>query len=321
MRLCTKYQLNQQIFVTYIMLIVGITGGTGLVGKHLYKMLADSGYEVVIFTRSPDKQQDRQNITYASWNPSKNEINTTILAKLDAVVHLAGAGIADKRWTDERKKVIVKSRVDSTTFLVEQLKKHAPDCKTFISASAIGFYGEDDGKEPFQEDAPPEDDFLGRTCLQWEEASGAAEEFARRVLLRFGIVLAKEGGAFKEFYKPQKFGVMPILGSGRQIVSWIHVKDVAGIIKYAIEQENVSGVYNTVAPTPVTHSKLMHTIGKIKGGISIPVPVPAFALKLMLGEMSIEILKSCTVSSKKIENAGYSFKYPDIDSAVTDLVG
>lgn len=299
---------------------IGITGGTGLVGSYISQLLADSGYQVVVFTRSPDKHQDSQNITYALWEPSKSNIDTGELAKLDAVVHLAGAGIADERWTEDRKKLIVKSRVDSTSFLVEQLKQHAPNCKTFVSASAIGFYGEDDGKEPFEEDAPPEDDFLGRTCLQWEQVSSNAEAFARRVVLRFGIVLAKEGGAFKEFYKPQKFGVMPILGSGKQVVSWIHVKDVAGIIKYAIERENISGVYNTVAPAPATHSKLMHTIGDVKGGISIPVPVPAFALKLMLGEMSTEILKSCTVSSKKIEDAGYDFKYPDIHTAVTDLI-
>lgn len=300
---------------------IGITGGTGLIGKHLSKLLADDGYEIIIFTRKPDKKRKYiKNTTYAYWNPVKNQIDTDKLAKVEAMVHLAGAGIADKRWTEQRKTDIVDSRVLGTQFIVEQLRQHAPDCKVLVSSSAIGYYGEDNGGEPFTENAIPADDFLGRTCVKWEDASEPAEEFTRRVVLRMGIVMAKESGAFAEFVKPMRWGVMPILGSGDQVVSWIHVTDAARMIRFAIERIEVTGTYNAVAPLPVAHTNLMHTIGRVKRGWQIPIPVPGAILKVILGEMSIEVLKSATVSAEKIQKRGFRFEFRDIESAAKNLL-
>lgn len=300
---------------------IGITGGTGLVGRHLCRLLAESGYTLIVFTRNPNKNRKYiKNTEYAEWNPLKNKIDTGQLSKVEALVHLSGEGIADKRWTEQRKTDIVDSRVIGTEFIAQQLKEHAPNCKVFVGASAIGYYGEDDGKEPFVEVATPANDFLGRTCAKWETASEGITETMRRVILRFGIVLAKEGGAFKEFHKPMKMGVMPILGSGEQMVSWVHVKDIARMIHFAIQRIEVSGIYNAVAPLPVSNSNLVHTMSRVQGGLQIPIPVPAFALKLMMGEMSIEVLKSCTVSAEKILMQGFKFDHRDIESAVADLL-
>lgn len=300
---------------------IGITGGTGLVGRHLSKLLADDGYEMIVFTRKPDKSRKYiKNTTYAEWDPIRKKIDTTQLAKVQAMVHLSGEGVADKRWTEQRKTDILDSRVISTTFLSEQLLKHAPNCKVLVSASAMGYYGADNGKQPFTETAPPANDFLGRTCVKWEESSASVEPSMRRVLLRLGIVLAKEGGAFHEFNKPMTFGIMPLLGRAEQMVSWVHIKDVARAFRFAIERIELSGAYNVVAPLPVTHSNLMHSMARAKGGLKIPFPVPAFVLKLVLGEMSIEVLKSCTVSADKIIDRGFKFEYRDIETAVKDLL-
>lgn len=304
------------------MKFIGITGGTGLIGRHLARLLANDGYEIIIFTRKPDKNRKYiKNTTYAYWDPVKKQIDKEQLSKIEAMVHLAGAGIADKRWTEQRKTDIVDSRVIGTEFITSQLKQYAPKCKVLVSSSAIGYYGEDDGnQEAFTEGASPANDFLGRTCVAWEDASEDADNFTRRVVLRMGIVLAKGSGAFNEFLKPMKWGVMPILGSGEQIVSWIHVKDAVRLIRFAIERVEVSGVYNAVAPVPVTHSYLMHAMGKAKKGWQIPVPVPGILLKIMLGEMSIEVLKSATVSAEKIQKRGFRFEFRDIEAATKDLL-
>lgn len=300
---------------------IGITGGTGLVGKHLAKLLAESGYNIIVFTRKPDKKRKYiKNTTYAKWDPKKGIIDKASLSKLYAVVHLAGEGVADKRWTEQRKLEIRDSRLVSTNFLVDQLKHHAPDCKVFISASAIGYYGADNGQEPFSEEDSPSNDFLGKTCVQWEQASEVANKFTRRVVLRFGIVLAKEGGAFKEFEKPTKFGIRPILGNGEQVLSWIHITDLVRMIRFAIERTEVVGTYNAVAPKPVDNANLMQAISNVKRGTLIPIPVPAVLIKLALGEMSTEVLKSCTVSAAKISAKGFRFEYSYIEDAVSALL-
>ncbi|MBS1687457.1 MAG: TIGR01777 family oxidoreductase [Bacteroidetes bacterium] len=299
---------------------IGITGGTGFVGKHLSKLLLSKGYELIIFTRHP-KPSEKQNLTYAAWDPEKGTCDANALQKLDAAIHLAGAGIADKRWTETRKQEIVNSRVQGTKFLVSMLRQHAPNCKTLVSASAIGYYGPDrDGTPPFKETNVYYNDFLGNTCYKWEHEARAAEDIMRTIIFRFGIVLGKESGAFPQFAGPQSFGIVPILGSGRQVVSWIEVDDLARMITYALEHTDMKGSYNAVAPNPVTHKTLMKTIARTKGGIKIPIPVPSFALKIALGEMSEEVLKSCTVSAQKIQATGFTFQYDTIDKAVKAIL-
>ena len=276
---------------------------------------------MVVFTTRNTRWRKKSHITYAYWNPEKGEIDINALKGIEAIVHLAGAGVADKRWREKRKKEIVDSRVNSTAFLVAMLKEHATSCKTFIAASATGFYGPDSHySASFTEDSPAFNDFLGNTCRQWEGASEPIAGIMRRVVLRFGIVLSKGGGAFQQFVNPMSFGVLPILGSGGQVVSWIEMHDLARLILFTLEHTEMSGIYNAVAPGHVSNRKLMQTIAAVKGGVKIPFHVPSALLKVLLGEMSTEVLKSCTVSADKITNAGFVFEHPDIESAVRAIL-
>lgn len=298
---------------------IGITGGTGLVGRVITRLLVNKGYRVIIFTRHLRPESD--GVSYAFWDANKQDISIAALQQLDGIIHLAGEGVADKRWTPQRKLQILESRTIGTSFITNKILQHAPNCKVFVGASAIGYYGADKGGRPFTETDNASTDFLGSTCKAWEEASESIEGKIRRVLIRIGIVLSTEGGAFKEFAKPVKFGVAPLLGGGKQTVSWIHIEDLAALFVYALENGMMQGVYNGIAPVPVAQSQLMYSIRKNSKGISIPIPVPAFVLKIMLGEMSIEVLKSATVSSHKTEQAGFQFQYTTINKAVTALLG
>jgi uncharacterized protein len=299
---------------------IGITGGTGFVGHHLAQLLMEKGYRVIIFTRDMHKVSRVENVKYSFWSPGEKKFDLTYFKQLHAVIHLAGAGV-DKRWTKKRKEEIVRSRVQGTKFLVERLKEHAHQCKTFIGASAIGYYGPDRADlNSFHEDAPPAQDFLADTCRQWEEESHKAEQLMRTVILRFGIVLGKDDGAFPQFSKPQNFGIMPILGNGKQVISWIHIDDLCNIILWVLTQKDIKGTFNAVSPNPVTQKHLLRTIGKVKGGLKIPIYLPDPVLKAALGEMAHEVLKSATVSADKIQQAGFQFKYPTVETAVSNIL-
>jgi hypothetical protein len=299
---------------------IGITGGTGFTGRHIAKLLISKGYEVIIFTRNPSKYKPLPHISYALLDPKTQDADHIALQRLDGIIHLAGEGVADKRWTAQRKKAILESRTIGTAFLVNLLQEHSPNCKVFIGASAIGYYGPDRDTAPFTEDSKPYNDFLGTTCVQWEAASEPIQPNMRRVLIRTGIVLGNDGGAFPEFEKPTRFGIYPKLGGGKQILSWIHIDDLAALYVYALEHEHMTHTYNAVAPSPVSQKLLMYTIAHIKNFPPLGIPVPAWLLKLMLGEMSIEVLKSTTVSSAKTEASGFTFSYPTIAKAVEQLL-
>ncbi|HEX4876506.1 MAG TPA: TIGR01777 family oxidoreductase [Chitinophagaceae bacterium] len=302
-----------------------ITGGTGLVGSALTKALLAKGHKVIIIgrgTKESRKQAAVSGLEFAKWDLQKQEIDAAAFGKADVIIHLAGAGVADKRWTTERKKEIVDSRVNSGALLVKSLDILPNKIKTVISASAIGWYGadqkaENNSFEKFTENDRPSNDFLGETCRKWEESIEPVISMGLRLVkLRIGIVLSTEGGALKEFLKPLRFGIASILGSGRQIISWVHIDDLVNMFLKAVEDETFSGVYNAVAPAPVSNRDLILSLAKARKSFYIPVPVPSFILKLMLGEMSVEILKSATVSAEKIQGAGFNFIYPDIKSAV-----
>lgn len=310
-----------------------ITGGTGMVGRALTKALLEKGYGVIVMGRGGVRdaalrqapatagRQDNSALSFAKWNVEKQEIDAAAIAKADYIIHLAGAGVADKRWTAKRKQEIVDSRVKSGALLVHSLKSIPNKVKAVISASAIGWYGADTIARKFEESDRAADDFLGQTCKQWEESIEPVASMGKRLVkLRIGIVLSTEGGALKEFLKPLRFGIASILGSGRQIISWIHIDDLVNMFITAIESEDINGVYNAVAPSPVSNKELILTLAKARNKFYIPVPVPSFVLKMMLGEMSIEILKSATVSSAKAEKTGFSFRYADIKSALNSLV-
>jgi len=300
-----------------------ITGGTGLVGKRLTTMLIEKGYAVTILTRGELPSSNDPNIGYANWDVENQTIDANALANADAIVNLAGAGVADKRWTDARKKEILDSRVNGGRLLVNALQKMPNKVETIVSSSAIGWYSNNRlSNVKYQEEEPANNDFLGDTCMQWEQSIHPVTLLKKRLVkLRTGIVLAKEGGALKEFLKPLKFGIAALLGNGKQKISWIHIDDLCRMFIDAIENESLNGVYNAVAPKVTTNSKLNIVLAKkLRGKFFIPVFVPKFVLKIMLGEMSVEVLKSSDISCKKIQDSGFQFLYPSIESAIEEIL-
>lgn len=295
-----------------------------MVGTALSKILIERGYDVIVLTRRiPDEKFQNVNskfqVRYALWDVAKQTIDKSAVAKADFIIHLAGANVAEKRWTKKRKQEIVDSRVKSGELIVKAVKEIPNNIKAVVSASAIGWYRADNTNEqkPFVETDLPADDFLGKTCQQWEAAIQPVEDLAKRlVILRTGIVLSDEGGAYAEFKKPLKFGVATILGSGKQIISWIHIDDLIRMYIEAIENESLQGVYNAVAPNPVSNKELILEMARQRKRLYLPVYVPAFALKTILGEMSIEVLKSAKVSSEKIQREGFQFLYSNISEVV-----
>lgn len=307
------------------MTTVLITGGTGFIGKSLTRLLVEKGYHVIILTRDTKKNNGSPNIQYAAWDINAQTIDTHAVQQADYIIHLAGAGVGDKRWTAKRKKEIVDSRTKSSDLLLKVLKENANNVKAVFSASGIGWYGEDPvipNKKPFIEPDPADEGFLGETCRVWEAGIAPVTTLGKRLaIFRTGIVLGKDGGALKEFIRPVKFGIATVLGSGKQIMSWIHIEDVCRLYLYAIENEIINGVYNAVTAMPVSNKELILQLAKkIRGRFFLPVHVPAFVLKLVLGEMSIEILKSATVSCEKIGKAGFIFQYPSIQAALEQIV-
>jgi len=301
---------------------VGITGGTGLVGRQIVTMLRARGHRVVIFTRRlPAHPPSDAMVQYALWDYVSGTCDTNALASISAMIHLAGEPVAARRWTPARKALILNSRVRGTSFLADMLAHHAPHCHTVISASAIGYYGPDVSvSTAFTEEAAPYSDFLASTCLQWETAAASVAEFARLVTIRIGIVLAKEGGALPRLAATLPLHVLPVPGNGRQIVSWIHVQDLARMFIHALDDKKVSGVYNGVAPHPVSFSELVRAVSHTRSGPFWRPHVPAGLIRLAMGEMSIEVLKSCTVSSAAIVNTGFSFRFPSVAGAVKELL-
>lgn len=300
-----------------------ITGGTGVVGQSLTNVLLAKGYQVIVMTRQK-KQSSRAHFSFAQWDLNKGWIDRAAIAAADYIIHLAGEGVADKRWTAARKKAILDSRVNSSALLVKALKENPNKVKAIVAASAIGWYGPDNEKSiqsGFVETDVVDSSFLGDTCRQWEESMHPVKALGiRLVTIRIGIVFNKMGGALAEFMKPAKLGAAAILGDGQQMVSWIHHQDLNRLMLFALEQEQVEGVYNAVAPDPVSNAILTKAIASRFHTWAIPFNVPSFILKVMLGEMSVEVLKSAKVSASKILAAGFKFDYASMDEALDDLL-
>ena len=293
-----------------------------MVGSALTKKLVEKGHDIIILTRKEKASAGK--IVYRQWNVDKGTIDPAAITDADYLIHLAGANVGDARWTKKRKKEIVDSRVKSGNLLVKTLQNHPNKVKAVVSASAQGWYGADPripNPRPFVETDGADDQFLGQTCRLWEEAILPVEQLGKRlVIFRIGIVLSNAGGAFVEFKKPVQFGAATILGKGNQVVSWIHLDDLVRLFTTAVENDQWNGVYNAVAPNPVSNKDLILQIAKERGRFYVPFHVPAFALKAALGELSIEVLKSTTVSSQKLQDAGFQFLYPRIGNAVAALL-
>lgn len=292
-----------------------ITGGSGLVGSHLTHQLLEKGYAVSHLSRSPGKDP---RIKTFLWDVEKGKIDEHCIDGVDTIVHLAGAGIAEKRWTEKRKRELIDSRAKSIQLVYGLLRSKPHRVNSIISASAIGYYS-DRGEALMTEDSPPSNDFLARCCMEWELAVDKGKEMSLRVAkFRTGVVL-EEKGALAAMAKPIKLGLGSPIGSGKQWVPWIHWQDVTGIYMLAIENPGLQGVYNMVAPNPVTNRQLTQAIARrLHKPLWLP-NIPAWVLKLVLGEMSTIVLGSTKVSAQKILGAGYAFKFPELERALKEI--
>lgn len=292
-----------------------ITGGTGLVGCHLTKHLLDRGYEVRHLSRKPGKDG---NIKTFLWDIEKGEIDKNSIEGVDTIIHLAGAGIADERWTEERKKLIISSRTDSIKLIYELLKTEEHQVNHIISASGIGYYS-DRGDEILSENSSPNSDFLAESCILWEKAVDEGKVLNLKITtFRTGIVLDKNNGALPKLSLPVNLYLGSPLGNGKQWLSWIHIQDVVNMYTYAIEKE-ITGVYNMVSPMPVRNKEFVSAIAKVLNKPLWAPAVPKVILKIILGEMSKAVIGSTRVSADKIKDSGFNFKFPELKAALQDL--
>lgn len=294
-----------------------VTGSSGLVGSALIPALTAEGHRVSRLVRTKSNLGIRDTF----WDPTAGELYSPPLEGLDGVVHLAGESIADGRWSKTRKARIRQSRVQGTRLLSESLARLSSPPKVLLSASAIGYYG-DRGHEILTELSPPGCNFLSGVCQEWEAATLAvAERSIRVVTLRTGIVLSPIGGALARMLLPFRMGVGGIVGSGRQYMSWISIDDLVRIIIYALKIETVKGPVNAVAPKPVTNAEFTRILGRVLSRPTV-LPMPGFAARLAFGEMADELLlASARVVPAKLEASGFVFRHPNLESALSSLVG
>lgn len=292
-----------------------ITGATGLVGTELVSLLLKNGIHINYLTTSKSKIQKEQDYKGYYWNPQSGIIDKDCIDEVDAIIHLAGASVSE-RWTQEYKQEILESRILSTNVLYSLLKNTNNQVKHFISASGTGIYPDSTDTVYSETDTAIDDSFLGRVVEKWEAAADKIATLNIKVVkIRTGIVLSGKGGALAEMVKPVKLGVGAGLGSGKQIQSWIHIHDLVSMYKYVL-QNKLEGVYNAVAPHPVTNNELMKTIAKVLDRPYFMPNVPKFMLQLMLGEMHIILLSSQNVSAKKIIGKGFQFDYLSLEKAL-----
>ncbi len=293
-----------------------ITGGTGLVGTRLTELLLDKGYGVMHVSRRKNKNAV---VPTYKWKVSDGWLHSEAIEKADYIIHLAGANVADSRWTKSRKKVIVDSRVLTSNLLYDRLKNNGQHVKAFISASAIGYYG-NRGDEVLEETAKPSNCFLGKTTQLWEKASQQVATLGiRTALLRIGLVLSKEGGALPKTALPLKFGLGTIFGNGQQYYSWIHIDDVCRLFIHAMENEEINGAYNAVAPKPSTNKELVEGIAKVWNKKPLTLSAPERLLRLAMGQMADIVLFSANVSAEKTLQSGFVFNYPNLQTALEDI--
>ncbi len=286
-----------------------IAGGTGTVGKALAQHLVAQGYVIHILTRNPKKYTNSDSVKYFSWDVTQQLYDVSVLNGATAIVNLAGEGIADKRWTATRKIQILESRVAAGKLVVNMLNNQKHNINRLVQISATGWYAPAvSNSNAYQETVPHHTDYLGTTCKAWEESIAGINKAINVSIVRLGIVLNQHGGMEKELLMPMNFGVLPIFGNGQQIVPWIHQTDVNRIITFLIENAQLSGVYNAVANKNDSQRKVAAAIAKYHNKrIWLRIPIPVFALKILLGEMSIELTKSSVIENKKICDAGYVF--------------
>ena len=295
-----------------------ITGGTGAIGSELCEFLTSQNIEVSVLSRT--HRPDAKYPTFL-WDYKRALIDKKAFENCDYIIHLAGAGIADKRWSSERKKEILDSRVLTTRLLHKAISTMDHRVKGIISASAVGYYGQVTSPVIFKEEDPPGNDFVAEVCQAWENEVNRFQELSLRTInLRIGIVLMTKGGALEKMAQPFRWNVGAPLGNGKQLIPWIHIDDLNRIVMQAIGSEEMHGPYNCCAPESANNQEFSESIAKILGKkIRLP-KVPVTVLKLILGERAILLTKGSRVSSKKILDTGFDFKYPNLEGALSDLM-
>ena len=296
-----------------------ISGGSGFIGRNLTTLLLAKGYSVSILSRS--EKQNKGDVFYYKWDVEKQTIDDEAILKADYIIHLAGENIAEKRWTAKRKAAIIDSREKSTQLLYSVLKKHYKKLDAFISASAVGIYGAVNGEEICTENMKPANDFLGYTCQKWEDSIDFIENLnIRTVKIRTGLVLGKNDGFLKKLIPLFKYRLGSALGSGKQYMPWIHVDDLCAIYLQAISDASMEGPYNAAICDNTTNTVFSKTLARVFG-YSIWLPnVPAFVLKLVMGEMAKIVLTGRRVSSDKMEQTGFKFKFNNLEEAIRNCL-
>jgi uncharacterized protein (TIGR01777 family) len=295
-----------------------ITGGTGLIGKRLTTLLLNKGYEVAYLTR---KKINIPSVQVYEWDVKNNYIEAGALQGTDYLIHLAGANVAEGRWTEERKKEIFSSRTDSIKLIAKKLKELNLTPKSFVSASGSSYYGEDTGNIQHTESSPPGKDFLSEVTVQWEKAAQSITDLSvRTVILRTGVVLSLDGGAVPEMARPAKLGFGAPLGSGKQWISWIHIDDICRMYIESMENDSWNGVYNAVAFPPATNADFTKQLTKaLKKPQWLP-NVPSFTLRLAFGEMANVVLGSNYIINQRIkEETDFKYEFPDLLQALKDV--
>lgn len=296
-----------------------IAGGTGLVGSHLCPFLRKQGHEVRLLSRNPDKVRDYPAFR---WDVGARQIDRAALEGVDAIINLAGAGIADQPWTKARKQELIASRVDATLLLRDALAELKVKPRRYIAASAIGYYGNRADEWVDEDSGPGTSGFLTHLAVAWEEAARQVEALGiATALLRIGIVLAREGGALKPMALPGLFGMAPWFGNGRQWYSWIHVTDLVRMIHHLLTHPTLTGPWNGVSPNPVQLKDFVKAIARIRRGLALGMPVPEWLLRLGMGEMADTVLYSTRVRPRRwIEETDFRWLFPNLEDALEDLL-
>ena len=295
-----------------------ITGGTGMIGQKLTELLLKKGHTVAYLSRRKEKMA---NITVYQWDIPKGYIEEGALENADYVIHLAGAGIADERWTEKRKQEIINSRIQPIDLITKYLENKNIKLKGFISASAIGYYGGNTGEIKLDENSKAGNDFLAECTKLWEIHAKKVTRAEREIRIRIGVVLSQKGGALPKLVMPIRFGFGAALGSGKQLMSWIHIDDLCAIFVKAIEDSTMHGAYNAVSPNPISNAIMTKIAAKVlKRPLFLP-NIPSFVLNLIFGEMGIVVTGGNFVQNKRLsEETNFVYQFPTIEGALTDLL-
>lgn len=295
-----------------------IAGGTGLIGSRLSHLLSEKGYQVSHLSRSIGG--DPPYPTY-HWDPMKGQIDEDAVAQADYIINLAGAGIADARWTAARKKLIIDSRVKGNECLLKAFQDREKPLKAFLSGAAIGYYGDRGEQELWEEDGPGIG-FLSESCVAWERSIELIRSHTsiRTVAIRIGLVMSTQGGALEKMLLPLNALTSTYFGNGQQWYSWIHIEDLCQQFIFVLENKATEGIYNGVAPNPVRNKTLAKVLPKAKGIPAVVIPAPSLALRVAMGEMADAVLTSAKVSSDKIQQAGFQFEHPELEEALRHLI-